>query len=398
MKKTTCLILFLLFFGITSLVGSAQTPADQNFDAQPIDNSFTNPSTDIGGVRYTGGPSSNRFVSVLNASEVSPNPVFSNRAILIGNNGAEFGGYGEFLTINNSTNFKLVSLNIETYPESGDYASEYTIIGYDNGVQRVSVDVNMLSAGTYGSGNNVITYSNLFSTGLGDKSGLLTFGSSWENIDQVRFRMKTPSSGYYWVGLDNINFEPAVLPATAPSLATNAASGISSFEVTLNGNVTSDGGASVTERGFVYSSTDNTPTIVEIGVTQVLDGSGTGIFSEAISGLNSSTTYYYQAYATNSEGTTYGGVVSFATSPTLGLEEEYLINAISLYPNPVNNVLYLSNNIKVEKIVLFDILGKTMGNIAIENNTINLSNIKTGIYLLKIETDRGSLVKRIVKD
>ncbi|MDO8966650.1 Ig-like domain-containing protein, partial [Algoriphagus sp.] len=302
-----------LFFSQTTLV-QAQTPVDQNFNSQPTDDSFNNTSTDINGVRYTGGPGANRFASVLEALDVSPNPAFTGRAILIGNNVSEAGGYAEFFTIDNSTNFKLVSLKIETYPESGEYATEYTIIGYDNGVQKVAVDVNMLSAGTYGSGNNAIVYSNLYSNGEGDKSGLLTFGSSWENIDQVRFRIKTPSSGFYWIGLDDIDFEPAVVPATAPSVTSNSATNLTSAGATLNGNVTADGGASVTARGFVYSSSDNMPTIGEGGVTNVADGSGTGAFSEAISGLSASTTYYYQAYATNSVGTSYGGVESFTTA------------------------------------------------------------------------------------
>ena len=46
---------------------------------------------------------------------------------------------------------------------------------------------------------------------------------------------------------------------------------------------------------------------------QVGDGSGTGTFEEIVSGLNPSTDYHFQAYATNSAGTSYGGVESFTT-------------------------------------------------------------------------------------
>ncbi len=396
MKKTICLILFLLFFGFTSLVVSAQTPPDQNFGTYE-DLSYGG-SVTYGLITYTG---SDAYVGIGNtvSQGISLSPLFSGSAAVMGGNTS--GGYVGFRSSSLSNNFKIVSFVADFYGHSNGNSSEtYEIKGYDNGTEVVSVsNFIVTSSGSFGLGNATIGWVREDYDDNGSNSGTITFGSGWSNIDEIRFYPSdvAPNNNLF-VGLDNIDFEPAVLPATAPSVTTNAASGISSFEVTLNGNVTSDGGALVTERGFIYSSTDNTPTIGEIGVTQVTDGSGAGVFSEAISGLNSSMTYYYQAYATNSEGTTYGGVVSFATSPTLGLEEDYLINAISLYPNPVNNVLYLSNNIKVEKIVLFDILGKTMGNIAIENNSINLSNIKTGIYLLKIETDRGSLVKRIIKD
>ncbi|MGM8363812.1 MBG domain-containing protein, partial [Flavobacterium sp. ARAG 55.4] len=296
------------------------TPPDQNFDSQPIDNLWGNTSTDIDGVRYTGGPGADRFSSVRGASDVSPNPAFSGRAILIGNNTSETGGYAEFFKIDNSTNFKLVSLKIETYPESGDYASEYTIIGYDNGTPKVSVDVNMLSAGTYGLENNAIVYSNFYSAALGASSGLLTFGSSWENIDQVRFQIKTPSSGYYWIGLDDIDFEPAVVSVSAPSVTTSAVTSITATDVTFNGNVTADGGATVTERGFVYATTTNPTT----SNTKIQDGTGTGAFTEAITGLTASTTYYVRTYAINSVGTVYGNEVSFTTE---SITEECTINS-----------------------------------------------------------------------
>jgi hypothetical protein len=101
--------------------------------------------------------------------------------------------------------------------------------------------------------------------------------------------------------------------STPPVLTTTAASSILSTTATFNGEITSDGGASVTARGFVYSTSDNTPTIGEGGVTDQSSGSGTGIFSENVSSLTTNTTYYYQAYATNTSGTSYGGVISFTT-------------------------------------------------------------------------------------
>src|SRR5690606_19147136 len=116
------------------------------------------------------------------------------------------------------------------------------------------------------------------------------------------------------VDIDDLNFEQAVSPVTAPTVTTSAASSITATGATLSGNVTADGGDPVTKRGFVYSSTDDTPTFGEGGETDVPDGNGTGVFSEAISGLSASTTYHYQAYATNSKGTTYGGVESFTTN------------------------------------------------------------------------------------
>ena len=94
---------------------------------------------------------------------------------------------------------------------------------------------------------------------------------------------------------------------SAPAVSTNDATNITTSGATLNGNVTHDGGATVTERGFVYgTSADNLSQNVQCGA-------GTGTYSQAITGLNANTTYYYKAYATNSQGTRYGEVVSFTT-------------------------------------------------------------------------------------
>ncbi len=84
------------------------------------------------------------------------------------------------------------------------------------------------------------------------------------------------------------------------------------YLTSYGGNVTSDGGSSVTDRGVVYSTTDSTPTIGESGVTKESNGTGTGVFSANANGgtLIPGTTYYIRAFATNSNGTSYGSVYS----------------------------------------------------------------------------------------
>ena len=97
--------------------------------------------------------------------------------------------------------------------------------------------------------------------------------------------------------------------ATAPSVSTNAASGIEHFQMTLNGNVTSDGGATVTARGFYFGTNSNYTNNLQISV-----GSGTGTFSTTRTNLNANQLYYITSYATNSQGTTIGSTVTATTT------------------------------------------------------------------------------------
>ncbi|GAP39977.1 choice-of-anchor D domain-containing protein [Flexilinea flocculi] len=100
---------------------------------------------------------------------------------------------------------------------------------------------------------------------------------------------------------------------SVPTVTTAAASSVTKTVATLGGNVTSDGGSPITETGVVYSSSNATPTIGGMDVIQNANIDLSGDFSESISPLSSATHYYFQAYATNAAGTSYGGVLEFTT-------------------------------------------------------------------------------------
>ena len=97
--------------------------------------------------------------------------------------------------------------------------------------------------------------------------------------------------------------------AVLPTITTGEATEIAISSATVSGNVTSDGGASVTERGVCWATTEN-PTISD---NKIASGNGTGEFSVSLTNLSEGTTYYARAYATYSEGTVYGNKVIFTT-------------------------------------------------------------------------------------
>lgn len=97
---------------------------------------------------------------------------------------------------------------------------------------------------------------------------------------------------------------------TTPTVTTNAISVITKTTALSGGNVTSDGGASVTARGVVWDTATNPTTTL---TTKTSNATGAGSFVSSITGLTCNTTYYVRAYATNSFGTSYGNESSFKT-------------------------------------------------------------------------------------
>jgi|GEM_PF-293264 len=92
-------------------------------------------------------------------------------------------------------------------------------------------------------------------------------------------------------------------------VVTTAASAITATTATAGGNVTTDGGSSVTARGTCWGTTAN-PTISGSHTT---DGTGTGVFTSSLTGLTGNTTYHIRAYATNANSTIYGSDLTFTT-------------------------------------------------------------------------------------
>ncbi len=98
---------------------------------------------------------------------------------------------------------------------------------------------------------------------------------------------------------------------TAPTVNTAAAptvSGITTTSATVSAVLDGNGGAAITQHGFVYSKTNQTPTLTD---SKLELGATTGPFpltiTNKLTGLDPNATYYVRAFATNDKGTSYGG-------------------------------------------------------------------------------------------
>jgi len=167
----------------------------------------------------------------------------------------------------------------------------------------------------------------IMGSGTGTFSGTVT-GFQTEQLYYVRaYAINTIGVAYG----QQISFT-ATTETTIASVTTAEPAAISSTGATLGGNVLSDGGADVTERGIVYN-TAGAPYLYSSGstanCTKATVGSGTGSFSRTVNELSSNKKYYVRAYAINSKGIAYGNELTFTTLYVLPSVETGDITAIT---------------------------------------------------------------------
>ena len=86
--------------------------------------------------------------------------------------------------------------------------------------------------------------------------------------------------------------------------------------------------------------------------------------------------------------------------PTESISENNI--SLNIYPNPVNDRLYIEAETVIEEVVVYDVYGRVQNLRNSETqklrNSIDVSNLKAGIYFVKINTEKRNIVKRIIKD
>jgi hypothetical protein len=86
------------------------------------------------------------------------------------------------------------------------------------------------------------------------------------------------------------------------------------------------------------------------------------------------------------------------SNQSLGLNE-LALNKVKIYPNPVQNELFIElENGQINTAIILDLSGKVIQSIANTNaNSLNVSALKQGVYILKIKTESNTFIKRFIK-
>jgi hypothetical protein len=308
----------------TTASSGGQTLSGTNITSKGVVwNTSTEPTVALS-TKTDDGTGTANFTSSL--TSLSPETLYYIRAYTTNVAGTGYGDEKTFRTLSNPATAQATSLsatatsssnidltwNAATFPSSGATNKGYLLLRATS-PNSPSLGNSNGAAPTAGANTTIVSSviaenaTSISNSGLAGSTqyNYLLIPYTWDGTNATTYNYLTTSAP-----TANATTQSG---STPPVLTTNSESSVLSTTATFNGEITLDGGASVTARGFVYSTSDNTPTIGEGGVTDQSSGSGTGTFNSSVSSLSANTTYYYQAYATNTSGTSYGGVISFTT-------------------------------------------------------------------------------------
>ncbi len=106
---------------------------------------------------------------------------------------------------------------------------------------------------------------------------------------------------------------------------------------------------------------------------------------------------YYASQTINGIESSYRLPVTVYTN--LGINN-FTFNNLKLFPNPVKDILTLTNDSPIDKIEIFNQIGQNIliENPEIESTSVNFSKFSKGIYFVKIYSNKKSTISKIIKD
>ncbi len=201
-----------------------------------------------------------------------------------------------------------------------------------------------------------------------------------------------------WVTTNFTTLEEQVVIVLG-EVTTSPATNVGNTSATLNGALVSAGESENFTVGFALATVADF-TLEDAGVENITATLNANTFSQAVNDLVEGQTYFFRAYITNEAGTAYGAVETF----TLSSLAEEIAGAlqVSLYPNPAqdNATLEINGLNQDAKIVISDLQGRILSQDQInagENRyTINVSDMASGVYYIRIVTDSVVSTQKLI--
>ncbi len=121
--------------------------------------------------------------------------------------------------------------------------------------------------------------------------------------------------------------------------------------------------------------------------------------SYTITGLAPETEYQIQVQADCGDGNVSDWSAAVTATTTTGIEN-WLMNSISLYPNPAKEYIDVRvDELHVTGMEVYDVYGKLINTVSVIDNPtrINVSGLASGMYFVRVTTEQGVVTKSFVK-
>lgn len=231
-------------------------------------------------------------------------------------------------------------------------------------------------------------------------NSLISLNFANGNNSSVNFFEVTNNPSLTCITVDDVNYSTANWTSidAGVSFSTNCSNSILVNSISVQGQ----GGASTitTQGGTLQMEATVLPTNADDMTYTWSVVNGTGSASIDANGLLTAITDgTVDVVATANDGSGEAGTVTITISNQSLSVNENISSFISIYPNPVQNELFIEvNDVKTTEIMILDYSGRIVKSIpATKVNSIDVSDLKQGGYVLKVFTDNGLSINRFIK-
>jgi len=154
--------------------------------------------------------------------------------------------------------------------------------------------------------------------------------------------------------------------------------------------------------GSLTFTWDDVPTATSYEL--FINGVSQGVRASGITftGFTVSTAFTWSVVPSNCFGAAIGCPTwNFTTSATLSIEDNEIAQPFKVYPNPTSGILNIKTSLDIDNIAVFNLLGQRVANFnqnSISNNSINLSELSQGLYIIKISAGDKAQTFKITKE
>lgn len=109
--------------------------------------------------------------------------------------------------------------------------------------------------------------------------------------------------------------------------------------------------------------------------------------------------YCFYVTAANLAGESEKSNEACVTYEVPGESIKEIASSFNIYPNPVSDKLYIEAESEIEEVVVYDIFGRQQKLSAIsgQQSVVDVKDLNSGVYFVKVVSENGEIVKRFVK-